>query len=651
MSAGPNGLSQTPAGAYEVIRSGHRPVRGGALRHDLPASERPGSGWLGRVAIENPLYRRNAITLQVFALVVSAGCLVIEAGRLANGTALRSPVPSLFNLLTVAVSVGAVLLLRRGYYWQGVFAFVGVICTVFAIRIAFGGIEFSRNILLNMSIPLALAALLLGRRGLWIAFAGYVSALGVATARDHFFLGGHGPQPPPGSVLGLGGFSALILLLLAIVLDRFGLTIRDAFSAAIDRQRELEQRGRDLRRANDALADQMSERDRLESKLREAQKMEAIGRLAGGVAHDFNNLLTVITTNVALSQMEGLSAPLRESLDEIESAARRGAQLTRQLLAFGRRQVIEQRPLDLDAQIESMRTILKRLVGEEIELVFELSGMLPAVLADPGQVEQIVLNLVVNARDAVERHGHIRVATRLESVVADGDDRGVRPHAVLSVQDDGRGMSPEVEAHIFEPFFTTREDTGGTGLGLATVYGLAQQHGGFVRVETREGQGTTFRVYLPLPAVSAIVARPLPDPRTDLARGSGTLLLAEDDAAVRTATTAMLERLGYRVLAARDGAEALELFKQHAAEILALVTDAVMPRMNGRELADRVVALRPGTPVIFLSGYAEDVIVSRGVVPKGVVLVRKPYQPVELADALETALSAGRGAAALRSES
>ncbi|GAC1341003.1 MAG: hypothetical protein NVSMB23_12020 [Myxococcales bacterium] len=599
------------------------------------------SGWFSRVPIQDPLQRRNAVSLQVFSLVLAAVIVAVEAGRLVNGAMLRTPGPSLFNSLTFTLSLLTVISIRRGRYGRGVFLFVVALSAAFAIRISLGGLEYSRDILKNIAIPLALTALLLGRRALWSSLACFTLVLAIGTARDHYLLGGTGPHPPPNAGVGVAGFSVLIFIILAVVLDRFGLTMQDAFAAAVARQGELEVTTRELRRSNDALAAEMKERDRLQKELRQAQKMEAIGRLAGGVAHDFNNLLTVIGTNVELAKLE-LRAPhpVRESLDEIAAAARRGAQLTRQLLAFGRRQVIEPRAFDLGAQVESVRSILQRLLGEEVELRFDLAAGMPAVMADPGQVEQILVNLVVNARDALERHGHIEVSTRFEAVSsAASDDEGpAGDYGVLSVKDDGRGMTADVQAHLFEPFFTTKGPGRGTGLGLSTVYGIARQHGGFVRVATELGRGSTFRVYLPVATRPADPVRLAAEQHpAALPRGSGTVLLAEDDDAVRAATAALLERLGYDVLAARDGIEALELCERHPGPIHVLLTDAIMPQMNGRELADRLRARRPGTPVVFFSGYAEDVIASRGVLEKGVLLVRKPYLPTELASALRVA--------------
>ena len=377
-----------------------------------------------------------------------------------------------------------------------------------------------------------------------------------------------------------------------------------------------------------------AERARLQDQLRQSQKMEAIGQLAGGVAHDFNNLLTAVTVNaeLALDELEAAS-PARESLLEIGEAARRAAQLTRQLLAFGRRQLIEPRPLDLAVQTGAMASMLRRLIGEQIELRLETLPGKCLVLADLGQTEQVLVNLVVNARDALRgRAGTIVIATGAAERLQPGG--GLARYGMLSVKDDGEGMTPEVLARIFEPFFTTKQGNG-TGLGLSTAYGIVAQHRGLIEVDSTPGVGTTFRVLLPETndAVAPVVVEL---PRA-LTRGSGTVLLAEDEPAVRAATRAVIERLGYRVLAAADGAEALQICQVHPGSIDALVTDVIMPRMNGRELAEKLRKLRPEAAVIYLSGYSEEVIAHSGVLDPGITFIQKPYQTQTLAAALSRA--------------
>jgi PAS domain S-box-containing protein len=386
------------------------------------------------------------------------------------------------------------------------------------------------------------------------------------------------------------------------------------------------------------------ERDALADQLRQAQKLEAIGRLAGGVAHDFNNLLTAITTNASLALLDlPRDDASRASFEEIQDAAARATSLTRQLLAFSRRQVIAPRSLDLGRQVTGLAGVLRRLLGEDVAIAFP-DGDAPAVLADPGQVEQVVLNLAVNARDAVRAGGHISVTTRAVTVAPaeGGADRAPGRYGAIEVVDDGPGIEAEVLPHIFEPFFTTKQGHG-TGLGLSTVYGIATQHGGFVEVRSAPGQGARFLVCFPASGEPPRAEGAPGGPAGPLAGGREKVLLVEDEPAVREATRALLARLGYQVLVARDGADALALADTHAARIDLLLTDVVMPGLNGRQLAERLLARRPGLAVVYMSGYTEEVVDQAGVLEEGLILVQKPYQPEELAAALRQALARAGG--------
>jgi nitrogen-specific signal transduction histidine kinase len=352
----------------------------------------------------------------------------------------------------------------------------------------------------------------------------------------------------------------------------------------------------------------ISEMKRLEAQFRQAQKMEAVGRLAGGVAHDFNNLLTVIQGygELLAKSLEG-DPERRESMDEIVKAAERAAALTRQLLAFSRQQVLEMRVLDVGAVVADIEKMLKRLIGEDVEIVVVMPPALGRVKADPGQIEQVLLNLAVNARDAMPEGG--RLTLELADVELDAplaaSHEAIPPgrYVVISMSDTGCGMDAETLGHIFEPFFTTKEKGKGTGLGLATVYGIVRQTGGYVAVKTAPGAGTTLRIYLPRCAESvASGIRPSGLSR----RGTETVLLVEDEPAVRTLAKAILERHGYTVLVAESGAAALDVVGRDPRPIHALLTDLVMPGMNGRDLASRVAALRPSIKVVIMSGYAAD---------------------------------------------
>jgi signal transduction histidine kinase len=376
-------------------------------------------------------------------------------------------------------------------------------------------------------------------------------------------------------------------------------------------------------------------RARLEAELRHAQKMDAIGRLASGVAHDFNNILTVI-----LGRSEILRGtltrehPLYRHADLIQRSAERASTLTQQLLALSRKQVLEPRVLDLGVVLGGLNKMLRRLIGEHIDLTVAAPAGLGRVKADPGQVQQVILNLVVNARDAMPDGGRLVVeATNVELddslARADPDARPGR-YVMLSVADSGVGMDKETQAHLFEPFFSTKGPGKGTGLGLATVYGIVKQSGGLVTCESQVGEGTTFRIYLPQvdDPVDAVGGEAEP---AVAAQGSETILLVEDDEFLRATASEMLELYGYRVVDARHPGEALLLAERRAEQLDLLLTDVVMPQMNGPELASRVSALRPRIKTLFMSGYADDPTFQQAGLPPGVALLRKPFSADVLA--------------------
>jgi two-component system, cell cycle sensor histidine kinase and response regulator CckA len=393
----------------------------------------------------------------------------------------------------------------------------------------------------------------------------------------------------------------------------------------------------------------ITERRRLESELQQSQKMDAIGRLAGGVAHDFNNLLLVISAYAEL-MLDSLAAedPLRRNVAEIMTASRRAADLTRQLLAFGRKQMQLLQVLDLNTVIGEITTMLPRLIGEDVELVFAPAHDLGKVKADPIQIEQVVMNLAANARDAMPGGGTLTIETasvrvdefyvQRHSIVPAGD------YVLLTVTDSGQGIAAEDMAHIFEPFYTTKEAGKGTGLGLATVYGIVKQNGGFVWVYSEPGLGTTFKVYLPqVQSLSNEIV--ITKAAESSPRGCETLLLVEDEASVRQAARQFLTRSGYNVLEAIDGEDALRASREYGGPIQLMITDVVMPRLGGPRLAERLADERPDMKVLFVSGYAENTILQHGKIDVRTRFLQKPFSLKTLARKVREVLEANETSA------
>ena len=396
----------------------------------------------------------------------------------------------------------------------------------------------------------------------------------------------------------------------------------------------------------------ISERRLLEAQLRQIQKMDAIGTLAGGVAHDFNNLLMVIGaySELMLDSL-GTGHPLRRNVQQILTAAKRAAELTRQLLAFGRKQMQALQVLDLNPVVDAIGNMLPRLIGEDIQLITIEGDCLEKVKADPGQIEQILMNLAANARDAMPKGGKLTIETsnvhldeayqQNHVIVPSGD------YVLLSVSDSGEGIAPNHMQHIFEPFYTTKADGRGTGLGLATVYGIVKQSGGFIWVYSEVGLGTTFKIYLPIVQGKA-EPRPRVHEKANLV-GTETVLLVEDEAAVRSSTKEFLSLNGYHVIEAKDGEEALSLSRDYSGDIDIVVTDVVLPKLGGAEVAERLTKERPLTKVLFVSGYAENTILRHGVIDVGARFLQKPFSLKSLTrkirEVLETKTSSAVGSA------
>jgi PAS domain S-box-containing protein len=697
--------------------------------------------WLGGLPIADPLQRRHAVTLQVFALALALAAVVAESVRVATGH--FSLAVLAINGVNAALCLTAVMFLRRGHYHRAAVLFVAGYGAVQAIAYSLGGLQFSRDGLKNIGLGLTLAALLAGRRALWAMLGVFTTAMIVAYARDLGYLGGAGPGTPPGTPGGLFWTTVASFLVLAIVLDRFGLTVRESLAdrrraeKALRNSEELfrvafqsspnsinisrldggvymavnagftrltgwpadeavgrtsEEMGlwvdRDARdRAiNDLLREGVvhdfqarfrrrdgsefpgslfaqrfdlggrphvlavtrdltasraaeTERALLQAQLLQAQKLESIGRVAGGVAHDLNNLLTAVLGYTDLLDRSLVSDAQRADLGQIRLGGQRAASLTRQLLSFARKQPIEPRDVEVDALIENLGGLLRGLLGAQIEFVVRFTDPGCAVRADPGQLEQVVLNLVVNARDAMAAGGRLCIETRALAAAQVASERvpglTIADHVVIAVTDTGSGMTPEVVQHLFEPFFTTKGPGKGTGLGLATCYGIVRQAGGQIAVTTGPGKGSTFRVYLPrLPDSRPQAADAAAVPPS--AGGSEVVLVVEDDPQLRALVTRILRGQGYRVLEAGDGVQGQLAAAAHDGEIDLLFTDVVMPRLGGRELAQQLRATRPRLRVLFTSGYTEkpldDDEASR--------LLQKPFTAAALLHRVRQALDA-----------
>ncbi len=442
-------------------------------------------------------------------------------------------------------------------------------------------------------------------------------------------------------------FDNIEVLQLAYALTEKWQLLQEAKAKTDELERRVSERTDELRIANEKLVTEMLHRAQVEESLRQSQKMEAVGQLAGGIAHDFNNLLTIIRGyTCCLLEDENLDPDAHESLQQVDGAAQRAANLTRQLLTFSRKQVMQPENLDLNDVIEQVAKMLDRVLGEDIALEILTAPELPGVHADRAMIEQIILNLAVNARDAMPNGGRLL----LHTAALELNDEEIRGHAkaragrfaCLSVTDSGCGMASEILPHLFEPFFTTKEVGKGTGLGLATVYGIVQQHKGWIEVESAPGHGATFRIFLPAhlhpaktPAPTALAPK--------ASGGSETILLVEDEPILRALMRTVLQHYGYRVYTASSGVEALKVWSEHALEIELLLTDMVMPGgVSGRELAKKLQADKPGLKVIYSSGYSLELLNPESGLQEGFNFLPKPYTPEKLATVVRQCLEQAR---------
>ncbi len=423
-----------------------------------------------------------------------------------------------------------------------------------------------------------------------------------------------------------------------------GILLAGMLGFAVYMAETAELRAKALVKANKNLEKEIAGREQAEDALRQAQKMEAVGRLAGGVAHDFNNLLMVIRGHAALSLRNvSVDSSLRRELDEILQATDRASSFTRQLLAFSRKQVLQPRVLDLNALTSQVAGMLPPVLGDDIQLTIDLDPNLGHVKADPALLEQVIMNLVFNARDAMADGGKLTI--RSLNIELNQDSLPAHPGAhagsyiVLAISDSGHGMSEETQSHIFEPFFTTKDRGKGTGLGLATVYGTVNQSGGFISVSSKIGIGTEIKIFLPR-ADEPIEVSELPEAPVQTRKGDETILVVEDDDAVRRMTREFLKIGGYTVLEARSGADAIQFMERREQRIDLVLTDVLMPGMKGRELVERLAKLRSGLRVLYMSAYTEDAAINIGVLSPGTAFIEKPFSPDELAHKVREVLSA-----------
>lgn len=586
----------------------------------------------------DPVARRHAPSVLVLCALGTLALLIGELVRWQQGALQNDLAVSLLRVAGALVLGTAFVLVRGGRFQAGVSLFVTGAVLISAAGVALTGFAANSRNLTELTMPLALAALLVGRRALWTSMAAYALGFTVGGLRDQGLLWGSGPHPPPTLPFGAVGTAIMAFVVVSIVLDRVGLSLREGFELALARQRELERKGAELAAVNATLEAEMARRKGAEAQLIEAQKMEAVSRLSGGVAHDFNNLLTVILGCAQISK-ESLPSdhPAHENLEGIREAAERAADLTRQLLAFARRQLVEPKLLQIDERVRSTLKLLERLLGENIRVKTELGASVWNVLIDAGQLDQLIVNFAVNARDAMPAGGQLSLRTR--QVALDAGKASalfsipIGEYVVLEVEDQGTGMDLETARRVFEPFFTTKGGTKGTGLGLATCYGIVAQAGGAIFIQTELGRGTTFEVWLPRSTGTdiSLAAAPLAAKLGGRAGQGETILVVEDEAKVLLVTQRILEQAGYRVLSASSLVQAVAVARSTTDSIDLLMTDLLLPDGGGREVAARITELCPEIRVLYVSGYTDDAALRRDISESEVEFLAKPFSPDRLA--------------------
>jgi signal transduction histidine kinase/CheY-like chemotaxis protein len=609
---------------------------------------------LHRVPTSDPLERKNAATVQVFCLGLTVLLTVSDLAQIRRGIG-TGPIAAygmFADLSSIAASLLGIVLIRRGRIRQGFVTVLGSYLVVLAGSLVFRGLAYHEHILVRVYwVLLVLPALLLGRRELWGALGVLLAAMLVGHLRDTGYLGGTGPNLAPHPALGVWTQAGGVMILLCIILDRFGTALRESYSAARTRQLEAERASEALSAANRSLASEMDRRAAAEAMLFQSQKLEAIGRLSAGVAHDFNNVITGILGFAELAK-DSLppNHPCKDDMDQIIEAAGRAGALTHQLLAFARRQIVEPKNLFIEEQARSLDPILRQLIREDIRIVQHFAPDPWPVRVDQVQLDQILLNMALNARDAMPQGGTLTISTETldlnPAACANLPELAPGPHVRLTIADTGRGMTPATLENIFEPFFTTKERGKGTGLGLATCYGIIRQAGGVISARSALGEGTTFEILLPRanaedepgPTVtkSGIARKGAPE------QNAVTVLVVEDEPLIREIATRVLRSEGYAVLTAEHPAEATSVAASHRGEIALLLTDVVMPGTDGRSFAEALKQTRPTMAVLYMSGHSDDIVARHGVLEPGIDLLPKPFSPEALAKKVREAL-AGRG--------
>jgi signal transduction histidine kinase/CheY-like chemotaxis protein len=594
--------------------------------------------WLSRVRGRDALERRQAWLLQIALIVLAAAFVVGATSNALQPAASLGGVAGWANLIAGAIAIVLIAVLRRGHFRVVATATVVFLILAFGAALASSEPTMAGPYLALLMVPIVLAGLTLPGRAL---LATFVAVVAVA------LLAANVQPPTPGLPLSavMANFVYAAVFITAVVFG-FGGTLRQTLARAIAHEQELEAARNELEIAIVRLRVETEERERLEGQLAQGQRLESIGRLAGGVAHDFNNLLTAIIGYAALldDDLAGPDGPNPE-VAGIRSAADQAASLTRQLLAFSRNQELSLDVLDLGNVVAGIEPLLRRLLGERVVLVTRPGGDLWPVLADRSQLEAVIVNLAVNARDAMPNGGTLTIETsnveldetyqRTHAEVTPG------PYTMVAVSDTGAGMDTETLSHIFEPFFTTKALGKGTGLGLATVYGTVRQSGGNIWVYSEPDQGTSFKIYLPRTDRVAEGAEPVAPVGRSTGRHDETVLLAEDEALVRKFLVTAIERAGYVVVAVASAEAAIEYLARPETAVGVIVTDVVMPGMSGPELIEEVWRTRPGLPAIFMSGYTAAAMEQR-TIPDGVALLEKPFTSEQLQAALDAALGRSR---------